>query len=214
MNAAPRWPWLTLGLAAAALCVAVLPGAQRLLACERAAVAAGEWWRLGSGHFVHVNASHLLWDVAAFAGLGAACELRGRRRTGVCLLAAALLVPSAVLLLQPSLTSYCGLSGLDSMLFALLLTDVGRQARRDGRPRLAAAVALCGLGFVAKLAFEFATSATVFAATDGFLPVPLAHAVGAAVGATAVGIAAVRGLRPGSRRRAVGRTRRTAAAPG
>ena len=43
------------------------------------------------------------------------------------------------------------------------------------------------VAFVAKVAFEFATSSTVFVdnAAGGFVPVPLAHLAGAVVGAGA-----------------------------
>ena len=100
-------------------------------------------------------------------------------------LLAALLIPAAVWLACPELQTYRGLSGIDSALLALLAVGVLRDALRPGgRRAVAVACAAVMLGFGAKLAYELATGAALFvdAEAAGFVPVPVAHAVGAAVG--------------------------------
>jgi rhomboid family GlyGly-CTERM serine protease len=167
-----------------ALLIAQLPGAGAALVFDRGALAAGEWWRLLTGHWVHWSPDHLLWDVGTFAALGAACELRSRRRFAICVLGSALAISAAVWGLLPELARYGGLSGVDCALFALLGTELWRERRRsDGRAALALAVALCA-ALALKLGFEWWTGGNLFVADLGarIVPVPVAHVAGAAVG--------------------------------
>ncbi|HZN37908.1 MAG TPA: rhombosortase [Planctomycetota bacterium] len=176
-----RWPLVTFALAAIAGLVAVAPELQPHLVGARAAVAAGEAWRLVTAHFVHASSSHFAWDLAAFAVLGVLCERAGRTRFVACLCTSALLIPAGLWLWQPSLSSYCGLSGMDSALFALLVADVLRRAAAARQPGLVVAASLVAAGFVAKIGYEFTTASTVFVEAAG-VPVPLAHVIGAVVG--------------------------------
>jgi len=185
------FPALALGMGAAALLIASLPGAEAALVFDRGALAAGQWWRLLTGHWVHWSANHLVWDVATFVALGAACEMRSRRRFAACALGSALAISTAVFFLLPTLAQYGGLSGIDCALFALLGAELWREQRRaDGRIAAGLAVALC-VALALKIGFEWRTGATVFVADLGasIVPVPAAHVAGAAVG-LAVPIAA------------------------
>jgi len=162
----------------------LLPGASAWLQFDRDAVAAGQWWRIVSGHVTHWNFDHLFWDGAVFAVLGVLCERRNRVHFFVGLLAAAVLIPLSVWLLLPEMRTYRGLSGLDTGLFTMLAiwTLVEKWQARQGRW---VALLFCLLaGLVVKIAFEMFTGGTIFvdAATADFHPVPLAHVVGAAVG--------------------------------
>jgi hypothetical protein len=149
-----RLPALTLAGAFAALAASAVPGAANALEFERAALAAGSWWRLVTCHFVHFGARHLLWDVAVWVLLGLMCEQYSRARTALALGVAAIAIPAAIWWVQPEFIRYRGLSGLDSALFK------------------------CGA--------ELLTSRAVFAASDSYQPVPLAHFVGALCGVLAV----------------------------
>jgi hypothetical protein len=82
---------------------------------------------------------------------------------------------------QPSLSSYCGLSGIDSALFALLVADVLRRAVAARRRALVVAAGLVAAAFVAKIGYELTTASTVFVEAAG-MPVPLAHVIGAVGG--------------------------------
>ncbi|HJQ38564.1 MAG TPA: rhomboid family intramembrane serine protease [Thermoanaerobaculia bacterium] len=143
----------------------------------------GPWWQVFTCHFTHWTYEQLAWDAIAFLALGAACARRHRAAFCATLLASAVLVPLAVLVLAPEVIAYRGLSGLDSALFVLLLGTVERRAlaRRNGngglKPAAPLVIAVCGIAFIAKIAFEMRTGATVFAGSVA--PVPVAHIAGA-----------------------------------
>jgi rhomboid family GlyGly-CTERM serine protease len=170
-----------LALGAGAVAAFLVPGAARWLEYDRAALAAGEVWRLLTGHLAHWSAAHLAWDVIAFVALGALCERLGRARFLACVGAAALAVSLAVWWAMPGLDRYRGLSGLDSALFVLLAVSLVRDG--DSRRLLAGAGGLAA--FLVKLAWEGATGGALFVHDAGLAPVPLAHLAGALVGLAA-----------------------------
>ncbi|MBL6751463.1 MAG: rhombosortase [Nevskia sp.] len=103
---------------------------QQALRYDRAAVAAGQWWRLLSGNLVHLSWWHLLFNVLSLALLVLLCPERLpaaewlRRFTA---LGAGMSL--GLFWLSPGVRDYVGLSGLVYGLFAL---GFGRQAlRRD-----------------------------------------------------------------------------------
>jgi rhomboid family GlyGly-CTERM serine protease len=177
------FPALTLGLGVLAVLVASVPGAEAALVFDRGALAGGESWRLITGHWVHWSANHLVWDVGTFVALGAACEMRSRRRFAACVLGSALAISAAVFFLLPEIDRYGGLSGVDCALFALLGAELWREQRRTDRRGLAVAL---GVALALKVGFEWLTGGTVFVADLGasIVPVPAAHVAGAAVGLT------------------------------
>jgi len=66
---ARRTPCASLFLAATAAVVFSWPGLAAHLQYDRAAIAAGEVWRLASGHWTHYSLDHVVWDALAFATL-------------------------------------------------------------------------------------------------------------------------------------------------
>jgi rhomboid family GlyGly-CTERM serine protease len=139
-----------------------------------------------TGHFTHWNANHVAWDLAAFLGLGALVEWRSRRLLVTTVLASALAISAVVWWAEPQLTSYRGLSGVDTALFASVIASLLRGATEQRDWRAAIVPALAIVGAVAKFAFEAATQSTVFvAASMEFVAVPSAHLAGAAVGLVA-----------------------------
>lgn len=109
--------------------MALLPGAaaQRLLRYDRADIAAGELWRLATGHFVHLGSTHLLLNIA---GLAVVWLLIGTGFTQVgWVLVTALsvaLIDLGFWFLDPGLQWYVGMSGL---LHALLVAGIISQIR-------------------------------------------------------------------------------------
>jgi rhomboid family GlyGly-CTERM serine protease len=88
-------------------------GVVQTLRYERAAIAAGQWWRLLSCHLVHFDARHLALNLA---GLGLlwwlfAADARPRAWLMVALVAA-LAVSLGLYFLEPSVGWYLGLSGV------------------------------------------------------------------------------------------------------
>jgi rhomboid family GlyGly-CTERM serine protease len=105
--------WLfCLGVSLVALTAMLWPHALSDLRYERSAVQAGQWWRLFTGHVVHLNAAHLLLNLGA---LVLVCELLWRGLPGIhgCGLLFFSAIGTSALLwwFQPELAWYAGLSG-------------------------------------------------------------------------------------------------------
>jgi rhomboid family GlyGly-CTERM serine protease len=179
----------TLAILALSLASSLFPELALALQFDRARITAGDYWRVLTGHITHWTAEHLFWDAAMFLALGIMLERSGRGRFVACLLASALAISAGVWFLQPELATYRGLSGLDTALFAMLAVELIGVSRRR-RDLLVPVLLLAGLS--GKLAFELTTGATVFVNSgEAFVPVPVAHSIGALVGA-ALGAMGVR----------------------
>jgi rhomboid family GlyGly-CTERM serine protease len=180
-QAAPalRLPLITTVVALLAVVIAAEPPVAASLQFDRAAVARGEVWRIVTCHLTHWTPDHLTWDVLTFALLGVIAEMANRRRFATCLIASAVVTPLAVAWARPELSTYRGLSGIDSALFVLVLANLFRSGAAG---RVMATVA--GLALAAKMGFEWVTGQTLFVdtAVAAFTPVPTAHVAGAVVG--------------------------------
>ncbi len=172
--------WLTALMAGAVLGIQLIPGLGSLAEFDRHRPF--EVWRLGTCHFAHFDGKHLGYDLAMLVLLAAILERRDRRGLVWCLLAAGVAIPLAIAAWQPSLTIYRGASGIDSALFAMLITTTLHGAWRTGQRGAFAAGTLIAMGFLGKTGYEVVTGAAVFADSDLFEPVPLAHLVGALIG--------------------------------
>lgn len=182
-----NFPILTVVLSFVALAVGAIPGADAALQFDRSAIVAHEWWRGMAGHWTHWNADHLVWDLMVFAVFGALLERRSRRAFSAVIAGAALSISAALWFAAPQFQFYRGLSGIDSALFAAFFALLLREAWRERSLLQAAVPAFALLGFVGKSAYELATGGMLFVAPNGaFTAVPLAHLVGAAVGAVSV----------------------------
>jgi membrane associated rhomboid family serine protease len=156
----------TIALTLFAIAAALLPGSW--LELQRG----GAMWRIATCHFTHFTYEQLAWDAIVFLLLGILCARENYAAFRATLLASIVIVPIAVLAFS-NVTTYRGLSGIDSALFGLLLAIESRRSR---------IVAFCGIAFIAKMIFEMTTGATVFVHSDAFVAVPVAHIAGAAVG--------------------------------
>lgn len=157
---------IAISLTLLAIAATLLPGSW--LELQRG----GAVWRIATCHFTHFTYEQLAWDALVFLLLAIACERRNRGAFRATLLANVIVVPIAVLAFS-DVTTYRGLSGIDSALFGLLLVSEWRLSRM---------VALCGVAFAAKIIFEMSTGATVFVHSDAFGAVPAAHIAGALIG--------------------------------
>lgn len=167
----PELPWFT------GLCVGVAGGLWLLLGpvpealvFDRIAIADGEWWRLITGHWVHSDGQHALWDIAALALIGCLLEGRGKRRLALATSMGIVAVDACIWWCLPELERYCGLSGMLNTLLIIALADLWLLYRH---PIFAAAILLLG----GKLIAEMAAGQSVL--IDPSWPgVPMAHVAG------------------------------------
>jgi rhomboid family GlyGly-CTERM serine protease len=173
------WTVAVAGLAILATAAAFASSHARDLLVADGRIAHGQLWRAVTGPFVHATWGHLVRDVAlvGLAGVAYEAPLRARRTV---LFAGGLVLPCVAVLAAGDASWYCGLSGLSHALLAAALTY--ELARRRGAVRVAV-LALCAIA-AAKPIYELVTGAPAFpmALGDGVHQVPLAHAVGVAVG--------------------------------
>jgi rhomboid family GlyGly-CTERM serine protease len=177
-------PVVSLLLVAVAIFFSLVPRIATWLQYDRLAVAYGEVWRLFTSHFVHWSIEHLFWDALALGALGWICEREGTSRFLATVAAAALAIPLTLSFAQPQMSTYRGLSGIDSALFVLLAANIARQAIAEQNwPHLGMAL-LISIGFAVKVGFEVRTGGTLFvdSLAAGMTPVPLAHIVGGLIG--------------------------------
>ena len=133
-------------------------------------------------HWLHWSESHLIWDLAVFVGVGALCESSDARSFRRTLLISSIAVPLLVLISGPELQCYRGLSGLDSALFGLLVTRLLRQSARQGDRRGTCFYAVFLVAQFLKIVAETGAQGNLFVTNGDFIPVPLAHLVGAVIG--------------------------------
>jgi rhomboid family GlyGly-CTERM serine protease len=186
---------VTLAIALLAFGVACVPSIGEALQFDRAAIVAGELWRLASCHVTHWNAEHLQWDLLMFVVLGGLCELRSRRRMWNCVVAAAASVSILVFCLFPSMEMYRGLSGIDTALFTLLSVDLMCDALRERRKLFAFSIGGLLVGFIVKTAYEAVLGQALFVDQNlaGFELLVWDHIVAAVVGAV-IAIGGLAGL--------------------
>jgi rhomboid family GlyGly-CTERM serine protease len=177
-----RLPLFTSALAALAVFAHVSPDITSALQFSQHAVAQGQLWRLFTAHFTHFGASHLGWDLAVFVAFGAWVETTCRTAFLRIVLVSAPAVSLVLWAFQPEVIVYRGLSGIDSALFAFVVSQLIQRAwRHRDHPVLALAGLALG-GFAIKIFLELFRPSPVFVSDSSFAPSPLAHAVGALVG--------------------------------
>jgi rhomboid family GlyGly-CTERM serine protease len=148
-----------------------------LLRYERTGIVQGEWWRLVSGHWVHLGPRHLLPDAAGLVLLWILYARALRPASWLLVLACATAAIDAGLWWgQPSVQWYVGISGLLHGAWAAGAAAAALRAERAGWAMLAA--------LAAKLAVEHYAGASLF--TSGFPVVSVAHVYGGLGGLLAV----------------------------
>ncbi len=166
------------GIMLAAILVQCSSGLPEALQWQRSAGSGVRWL---TSHLCHWSWNHLVWDVFAFGFLSLLSLGVAPSRYLSCLLAAAMMIPLEILINQPMLDSYRGLSGIDCALFGLVVAALWRQPSGDRRGISAKILAvLGGGGFLAKTLYELTTGGTLFveAGPEPFVPVISAHLVG------------------------------------
>lgn len=177
-------PWTAVLLSALAVALYASPTLTQRFAYARGAIAAGEVWRLLTGHFTHWTAEHLLWDLLVFAVLAVLWERSaGKRSLSALVFGSALLISAAVWTAMPEVTLYRGLSGVDCALVTATSVLLLRRSLQRGEWGLSVAFSFVLAGYFLKILYESSTGGTVFVEADAFVAVPLAHLVGGGYGA-------------------------------
>lgn len=188
----PVW---TLILVSGGLLVYIMPGLTAALLYDRAAILAGEWWRVVTGNWVHFSASHLLYDLIALGLVGWMTERSGYPHFGLLVMLSAPAIGLTLLAVQPDMQFYGGLSGIATgatvyyALWGLLEGGLWRW--------------MCGtvlLVSVGKIILETVSGKTLLVAAGSvpFVPAPMAHVTGGLT-ACIVWLCALDRLRPGKR---------------
>lgn len=105
-------PICTLSVLAMSALAYASPGVAAALIFDRVAILDGQVWRIVTGHTVHFSTTHLILDVLAFALAGGVIEYKGYARAGVLYLVMAAIIGVSLLLFEPGMYYYGGLSGL------------------------------------------------------------------------------------------------------
>jgi rhomboid family GlyGly-CTERM serine protease len=171
---ARAWPLVAVLAVIAALGFAS-PPVQADLAWARSPLAAGELWRLVTGHLVHVGAVHLAMNATGLALVAVVFGRDFRPREWWLLLLVAVAAVDAGLAMEYSMETYRGLSGVLHALFAASL------AARAARAEVVAAILLSLL--VVKVVVEsYRGGGTGTAAFIGVEAATVAHLVGVMAG--------------------------------
>ncbi len=178
----------SLAFAALALLIFLIPGASSYAQLNRETLHGFQIWKLFSSHFAHWSFDHLLWDLITFLALGIYCEKTSRKSLLATLGISATIVSLTFLLYETDLTYYRGLSGIDSALFGLALTQISTLSITGKQISLIATT-----GFLAKLTYELITQTPIFVSTSDttFVVLPSAHLTGFITGLS-VGLYSIR----------------------
>jgi len=170
-----RLPWRTGLLVAIASMLYLLAGPMpEQLVYSRTDIINGDWWRLITGHWVHSDTQHALWDITALAVLGGYSERYLGKRVFTYLLSASLFISACIWILLPWLEYYCGLSGILHTLLVIGMTA------NWGRQRDPVFLIITGLTAL-KTAVEIYSNSAIF--TDTIWPsLPQAHLYGMILG--------------------------------
>ena len=145
---------LFVGVSALALAVAGEP-ARQLLQWSRQDIVRGEWWRLATGHLVHLDAVHAALNVAALGLLWALVGRLVRARSVTAIMIAGVVAIDGMLWWLSGIDQYVGLSGV---LHAFAAAAVVRQIV-DRHDPLAWTIGVFG---IAKIAWENRVGAMPF----------------------------------------------------
>jgi rhomboid family GlyGly-CTERM serine protease len=111
-------PWVFLIITAAAVVIQFNPGWRGWLLCDWDAIAAGEWWRIWTGHLVHFGWPHFVADAGLFLILGRLLERQHPVISRLALFVMPVVILAAIRWLDPAMIRYGGLSAVN---FGLLL---------------------------------------------------------------------------------------------
>jgi len=181
-------PWRSLLLGSGAVAAYLILGAApEAWVFDRVAIAQGDWWRLITGHWVHSDLTHAVWDITALLLFGALFEARLQWRLPLTLLVATVGVDVWLWWGDPALRYYCGLSGILNGLLIVGLLHLWRDLRHPLILLTAVAAAL-------KIIVEIHVGQALLTRT-AWPSVPTVHAAGFLCGLVLAWISCDRSIR-------------------
>jgi rhomboid family GlyGly-CTERM serine protease len=152
-----RLPVVTLLIVGAAVTVALFPGWSSWLVYDRSAIFSGEIWRMFTGHWVHFSMSHLVYDSLSLGIVGWIIETQKLRNFGWLCLLAPWLISGVLLVVEPQMKWFGGLSALATTAMVYLALCGLHDA---GMWRWVCLATL--LGLAGKLIYEITTGSMLF----------------------------------------------------
>lgn len=149
---------------------------------DRAQIESGSYWSLLSGHFVHSDVQHLIWNLVALVLLGAVIERRSVTIFWTSLLFSIGVVDVGLYWAMPWLNQYCGLSAVLNTLWVVALGLIWRETRSWIVP-------LLGLAGLCKLTVEMSNHTAIFTDT-AWPPLAESHLAGQIAGLLILGMLA------------------------
>ena len=137
---------------------------------DRSAILNGDLFRLISGHFVHVDTEHLIWNTLGLIILGSLIESRSRNLLVISFVMGILTVTLFLFSPWSNITIYCGLSGVLNTLLVIALWMIWTETKSTW---IIVTFALCLL----KVLIEMATNQSVISSIS-WPPSPEAHCAG------------------------------------
>lgn len=123
-----HWPWAAWAVVVATFVIQCLPSLRPVLLYDRAGLAAGEFWRLWTGHLVHFGWPHFFVDAGLLAILGWSGERPYPSFTRWGLLLMPPFISAVIWWFDPTMERYGGLSALN---LGLLLYVAAQGWRRN-----------------------------------------------------------------------------------
>lgn len=170
-----RIPLFTISILLVSVLSSIFPEITSVFIFDRSAILKGQVWRIITCHFVHFSGLHLFYNLVAFGIAGWIIENKNYRHFGrICVLMASLISVS-LLILEPNMSYYGGLSGMacGSIYYcALWGTDEDRTWRT---------ICMLVIFFVPfKIAAETYNISSVlpYWGQQAFVPVPTSHVTG------------------------------------
>jgi rhomboid family GlyGly-CTERM serine protease len=169
-----RFPVVTISLLTCLICLHFMTTDKAQLYFSAMDIFRGETWRLFSGHFIHADLQHLLWNCLGLAVLGTLLESRSKAVLTASMAVGILSVNALLLAPYTQLNYYCGLSGV---LNTLLLVALWIEWRSSG----SWLIVLIALGSIAKVVLEVSQGVSII--TDiSWPPYAWSHVAGLAGG--------------------------------
>jgi len=170
-------PWLAMLIIAIPVVLFVwLGAAPESLVFDRSAIAQGDYWRLITGHWVHSDMEHAIWDIAALAILLMLFDKDSKRLLLLAFCMGMMGVNIWLWFGNNTLEYYCGLSGILNTVLVVALWCLWRNQKE-------LIILLVGLGAAGKIVIELSINQAILTETS-WQSVPEVHAIGMLVGIT------------------------------